>query len=76
MVLWKSIKIQVKGIVQGVGFRPFVYNLALQNSLNGWVNNDDRGVNIALEGEETSIEKFIDTLKKTPRHLQRLIQLI
>ncbi len=63
----KSIEIQVKGIVQGgVGFRPFVYNLALQNSLNGWVNNDDRGVNIALEGEETSIEKFIDTLKKTP----------
>lgn len=68
----KSIKIQVKGIVQGVGFRPFVYNLALQNNLNGWVNNDDRGVNIALEGEEASISEFVNTLEEFPPPLAKI----
>ncbi len=68
----KSIEIQVKGIVQGVGFRPFVYNLALQNSLNGWVNNDDMGVNIILEGEQTSIDKFVETLKQRPPILAKI----
>jgi len=62
----KSIEIQVKGIVQGVGFRPFVYNLAITNNLFGWVNNDDRGVNIALEGDISSVDNFINTLKKDP----------
>ncbi len=68
----KCIEIQVKGIVQGVGFRPFVYNLALQNSLNGCVNNDDRGVNITLEGENSSIENFLKTLEKNPPLLAKI----
>ena len=68
----KSIEIQVSGIVQGVGFRPFVYNLAIKNSLFGWVNNDDRGVNIALEGSSDLIEDFINTLKKFPPPLSKI----
>lgn len=68
----KCIEIQVKGIVQGVGFRPFVYSLALKNNLNGWVNNDDRGVNILLEGEETSVDTFLDTLKNSPPPLAKI----
>ena len=67
-----SCKIEVKGIVQGVGFRPFVYKLALKNNLNGWVNNDDRGVNIALEGEASSIENFIKILKISPPPLSKV----
>jgi hydrogenase maturation protein HypF len=37
----KSFLVEIKGVVQGVGFRPFVYNLALKYGINGWVNNDD-----------------------------------
>ncbi len=67
-----SCKIEVKGIVQGVGFRPYVYNLALSNDLNGWVNNDDRGVNIVLEGKISSIETFINTLRNSPPPLAKI----
>ncbi len=68
----KSIQIQVKGIVQGVGFRPYVYNLALKNELFGWVNNDDQGVNIALEGDDLNIEDFLNTLKNSPPPLSKI----
>ncbi len=68
----KSIQIQVKGIVQGVGFRPYVYNLALKNKLFGWVNNDDQGVNIALEGDDLNLESFLDTLKNYPPPLAKI----
>ncbi|MCU9816095.1 acylphosphatase [Paraclostridium sp. AKS73] len=43
----------VKGIVQGVGFRPFVYNLALENNLNGNVKNTCDGVSINIEGKKS-----------------------
>lgn len=67
-----AVYIEVKGIVQGVGFRPFVYNLALSNNLSGWVNNDDRGVNIVLEGSESDIKSFLDTLKNNPPPLAKI----
>jgi hydrogenase maturation protein HypF len=54
------VKINVTGIVQGVGFRPFVYRLAVQNGLAGYVRNrGDAGVEILLEGEEQSIQRFL-----------------
>lgn len=67
-----SIEIQVKGIVQGVGFRPFVYKLAINNKLFGWVNNDDQGVNIALEGSKTSVDNFVEDLKNNPPPLAKI----
>ena len=54
-----TIKVQVVGIVQGVGFRPFVYNLALKHNIKGWVNNDEKGVNIFLYAKEHDIQNFI-----------------
>ena len=68
----KSIEIRVKGIVQGVGFRPFVYNLAITNNLFGWVNNDDRGVNIVLEGEINSINNFLEELNNNAPILSKI----
>jgi hydrogenase maturation protein HypF len=68
----RSIEIQVCGIVQGVGFRPFVYTQALNENLNGWVNNDDRGVNIALEGDSKNIDNFINRLKKSLPPLSKI----
>ena len=46
----EALDIQVKGIVQGVGFRPFVYRLAKKYQLNGWVLNAVEGVFIHVEG--------------------------
>ncbi|MCY6354288.1 carbamoyltransferase HypF [Clostridium sp. ZS2-4] len=51
--------ILVKGIVQGVGFRPFVYKIANEKSLKGWVKNTSEGVYIDIEGKEESIELFL-----------------
>ena len=57
--------IYVKGIVQGVGFRPFVYRLAKGLGLKGYVKNlGDAGVKIVIDGEKKSIEKFIRDLKE------------
>jgi hydrogenase maturation protein HypF len=57
------MKIDIRGIVQGVGFRPFVYNLARQYHLLGYVRNDASGVSIEVEGERARIEKFIAQIK-------------
>lgn len=58
------IKINVTGIVQGVGFRPFIYRIANKNHLSGYVRNKgDAGVEILLEGKEDNINIFISELK-------------
>ena len=58
--------IRVRGVVQGVGFRPFVYRLARANTLTGWVLNAEEGVEIHLEGAEASLEAFVRDLKAQP----------
>ncbi len=63
------VKINVTGIVQGVGFRPFVYRLAVENSLAGYVRNrGDAGVEILVEGDGQNIKNFMSDLteKKPP----------
>ncbi len=54
----KALKIQIRGIVQGVGFRPFIYNLALAHNLKGVVSNTSDGVHIEVEGLPESLEAF------------------
>jgi hydrogenase maturation protein HypF len=54
----KGLKIQIKGIVQGVGFRPFIYNLALAHNLKGVVSNTSDGVHIEVEGSPESLQAF------------------
>jgi hydrogenase maturation protein HypF len=58
-----ACSIRVRGVVQGVGFRPFVYRLACQKGLNGWVLNGEDGVEIYLEGDESRLEAFARDLK-------------
>lgn len=57
-------KIHVKGIVQGVGFRPFIYSLAKLHSLNGWVLNSTDGVVIEVEGKKSSLDIFIQQISQ------------
>ena len=57
-------RIEIKGIVQGVGFRPFVYNLALQYQLNGWVKNTSKGVIIEVEGNLNQVTVFLDQISE------------
>ena len=61
-----AVHIQITGIVQGVGFRPFVYNLAGRYGLKGWVSNNASGVDIAVEGSQTAITDFLAALRRQP----------
>lgn len=58
----QGLRVHITGIVQGVGFRPFVYNLATRLGLKGWVNNTSAGVDIHVEGEEEILNSFIEKL--------------
>lgn len=54
----RRVRLRVRGIVQGVGFRPFVYRLALRFGLSGWVRNTGAGVLIEVEGAEHDLDSF------------------
>ncbi len=56
--------VRVRGMVQGVGFRPFVFRLARENSLAGWVLNEPHGVDIHLEGDEPALLAFLTNLEQ------------
>jgi len=59
----KSASISVRGIVQGVGFRPFVYGLAAKHNLKGWVYNTSEDVRIDVEGKAEAIQQFEQQLQ-------------
>ena len=61
-----AYSIKVRGVVQGVGFRPFVYRLARANGLKGWVLNAEEGVEIHLEGEQGTLQSFLAEMKARP----------
>ena len=65
-------KIKITGIVQGVGFRPFVYGLAKDLGLKGWVRNTSAGVDIDVEGNHTKIDHFLKTLNNGAPPLSRI----
>jgi hydrogenase maturation protein HypF len=64
--------IHVTGIVQGVGFRPFVFNLAARLGLSGWVRNTSGGVDIAVEGPPESLAAFVAALRDLAPPLSRI----
>ncbi|MBP9020198.1 MAG: carbamoyltransferase HypF, partial [Syntrophobacterales bacterium] len=63
----RRIRLRFSGIVQGVGFRPFIYRLAVEHGLVGWVRNRHDGVVVEVEGPPDSLERFLaDAEKKRP----------
>jgi hydrogenase maturation protein HypF len=65
-------KIEIKGIVQGVGFRPTVYRLANEYNLKGTVYNDSKGITLDVEGCPENINSFLEELKKNPPPLSNI----
>jgi hydrogenase maturation protein HypF len=72
MVARERRRFRVRGVVQGVGFRPFVYGLATRHGLAGSVLNDGRGVVIDAEGEAGSLDAFAVTLADAAPELARV----
>ena len=58
----QRLSVEIHGAVQGVGFRPFVYRLAAEHALTGWVINDTRGVFIEVEGPQAELARFLERL--------------
>ena len=58
-----TLNIKIKGLVQGVGFRPFIYRIAAKNNLYGWVDNRNDGVYINIEGKQNDLNDFLAGIK-------------
>ena len=67
--------IHIKGQVQGVGFRPFVYQLAQRHVLNGWVNNTSDGVHIEFNANQAAAEAFLDQISASAPRLAQITEL-
>ena len=63
-------QIRVRGLVQGVGFRPYVWRLANELGLTGWVRNDGAGVTIAVDGQK--VPEFMSRLPEEAPRLARI----
>ena len=68
----QGVTLHISGIVQGVGFRPFVYSLATRLALTGWVRNTSAGVEICVDGPAALLEQFIHGLQAELPPLARI----
>lgn len=67
-----SRHIHIIGIVQGVGFRPFIYNLSKEFNLQGWVRNSASGVDIEVTGEKAAVKGFLTAIPKSAPPLAQI----
>jgi hydrogenase maturation protein HypF len=68
------VLVKVRGVVQGVGFRPFIYQLAGRYRLNGWVRNQSDGVEIEVAGPSESVETFISSISREHPPMARIVR--
>lgn len=59
----RAVRLRITGVVQGVGFRPFVYRLAQEHGVTGWVSNGEDGVHVVAEGHGGALDSFLDALR-------------
>ena len=71
----QRLKIEVRGMVQGVGFRPFVYKLAHRFGLTGNVRNSESGVVIDVQGADDSVMAFLEALTAEAPPLARVLKI-
>ena len=72
----QAFNIQVSGLVQGVGFRPRVWNLAQRHDIRGRVSNDGNGLQILVAGEENNVRKFMADLTQHPPPLATITNVL
>ncbi len=70
--LGRLARISVRGVVQGVGFRPFIYRLAQDYDLKGWVRNTSGNVEIEVEGDEATVNRFLEDLEAKAPPMSRI----
>ncbi len=70
----KARRLHVGGVVQGVGFRPFVYRLALGMGITGWVLNAENGVEIHAEGQSQLLDDFAEHIRRRPPPAARIAE--
>lgn len=68
----QGLRVSIQGIVQGVGFRPFVFGLADRLDLRGWVRNTSGGVEIELDGGQDALDEFLEALSHQAPPLARI----
>ena len=62
----RRVRVEISGIVQGVGFRPFLHRLAEKHRLTGWARNTPAGVELELEGPAAALDRFVETVRTAP----------
>jgi hydrogenase maturation protein HypF len=67
-----ALRLRVTGVVQGVGFRPFVHRLALRSGLTGWVRNEAGEVAVQVQGSPTALQDFVQALRVEAPSLARI----
>lgn len=72
----RALELRIRGVVQGVGFRPFVHRLALRHGVRGWVKNEAGSVHVLAEGEAASLEAFTAALRTDAPPLARIDDLV
>jgi hydrogenase maturation factor HypF (carbamoyltransferase family) len=65
------LRVAIRGAVQGVGFRPFIYRLATELGLAGWIKNSPQGVFIEVEGGQGELKSFLLRIERHLLHLNR-----
>lgn len=75
LITAKRFRLEISGVVQGVGFRPFVFGLAKKFELKGFVGNESKGVFIEIEGEEKKLNEFIEQLKNNAPPLSHISEI-
>jgi hydrogenase maturation protein HypF len=68
--------IRIEGFVQGIGFRPFIYTLALDMNLKGWVNNDTEGVNVVIDCDAFRLQEFLQRVRSEKPALAEIKNLV
>ena len=66
------LALSVEGVVQGVGFRPFVHRTATARGLAGWVRNHSDGIHLEVEGPADAVRDFVETLRREPPSAARI----
>ena len=72
----QGLSVRVRGTVQGVGFRPFIYQLARRYGLTGWVRNTNTQVEIELDGDADALTAFLEELHASSPPLARIDEIV